>query len=116
MKRIAIVEDDPFVRRSLSALLRSEGYDPVTFDDAAPALDSGLTSMDLIITDLNMPMRGEKLIQEVRNSGLTVPILVMSGNFGGVDPGAVQELGAQGSLEKPFSAEELLESIRKLVV
>ncbi len=70
--------------------------------------------MDLIITDLNMPMRGEKLIQEVRNSGLTVPI--MSGNFGGVDPGAVQELGAQGSLEKPFSAEELLESIRKLVV
>ena len=59
MKRIAIVEDEVFMREELSELLGRAGYEPLAvekFEDTAQALLD--LSPDLVLLDLNLPGAG----------------------------------------------------------
>ena len=68
------------VRLALTQILEALGYQAIPFADAAPALDTvDFDTIDLIITDLNMPTRGEVAIQAIRCRGYQIPIIVISG-------------------------------------
>jgi CheY-like chemotaxis protein len=62
----------------------------------------------MIVTDQNMPgMTGVELIRRVRATGMSLPVVVVSGPLG---PDLIQELdtlGVAGVLRKPFSLKEL---------
>ena len=80
MTKIAVIDDDETVRTSIVNLLQKVGYEVVDYTDAAFALaDKCLKDVDVILTDLAMPTRGEVLIQTVRSREMEIPIIVLSG-------------------------------------
>lgn len=81
--KILIVDDDPFVRELLEAVLKENDYMVLTAEDGKKALELFLSdpSINLIVTDMDMPeMSGQQLIEELRSSGMDLPIIVLSGN------------------------------------
>ena len=80
--KILIVDDDDFVREMLTSILEASGYTIVTAENGLEALERCIadSSIDLIVSDVNMPeMDGIQLIKEVRNQGLEVPIIMVTG-------------------------------------
>ena len=113
--KIAVVEDEGFVLRSVTWMLEKEGFEVVGYIDAAPALAECLfDEVDLILTDLAMPTRGEQLIKEVRSRGINTPIIVMSANLTQASNTSLAALGAQAVLQKPFDNDELLSMVNSL--
>jgi signal transduction histidine kinase len=81
--KILLVDDDPFVRELLSAVLEDNGYKVTTAENGKEALNAFVTdpSINLILTDMNMPeMSGQQLINKLMENVFDIPIIVLSGN------------------------------------
>jgi CheY-like chemotaxis protein len=114
-KRILIVEDDPAVMKTFSALLTHSGYEVVTADYALPALFRATkTPPDLILADLHMPMmNGLEMIGQFKAHADTrdIPIVVITGNASEESRAAAFKAGCAGFLAKPIEAEEFLAQV-----
>lgn len=118
---ILIIDDDIAVRASLVLLVRSEGYKPLTASSEAEAL-SALRhhEVSLIILDLNFSIEtsgkeGMALLEKIRQINTVVPIILITG-WGTIEL-AVQgmKLGANDFINKPWSNDHLLQSIKTLL-
>lgn len=115
--RILIIDDDRAFRVGTRALLTDEGYDV----DAAASGDEGLTRLQeeryqLVLLDLKMEGRsGLSVLEELRRSGNTVPVVMLTG-YATIDS-AVQalKLGADDYLTKPCDNEMLRSKIRSII-
>jgi two-component system KDP operon response regulator KdpE len=113
--RILIADDDPQILRALKVTLRARGYDIVTANDGAEALDLAMAEHpDLVMLDLGMPkLDGVEVIHALR--GWTqLPILVVSGRTDAADKVDALDAGADDYVTKPFAIDELLARIRAL--
>jgi DNA-binding NtrC family response regulator len=115
--RILIIDDDRAFRVGTGALLADEGY----VHDAAPDGDAGLARLregayDLVLLDLKMAGRsGLSVLEELRRSGNSVPVIMLTG-FGTIDS-AVEalKLGADDYLTKPCDNDHLRAKIRAIL-
>ena len=113
MSRVMVVDDEEMVRKTVTRVLQSEGYEVIDFPDAAPALEEAdFAAIELILTDLSMPTPGEQFIQEVRKRGAKTPIVVMSGHLTEEKVHLLEELGAQAAIKKPFDLPALLQIVQ----
>jgi DNA-binding response OmpR family regulator len=110
---ILVVEDDVQFRRYLAEVLDNEGYLVRLADSGVTALEAlGESTVDVVLTDLVMPGQdGVSLIRALRRSYPALHIVAMSGR-GRTDLSMdslnlVRLLGADCTLEKPFSMAEL---------
>lgn len=114
---ICLVEDEEIIRITLSDELKENGYEVVAFSNAKDCLLYAENNpIDIIITDLRLPdMNGLELLQNLKKIQTQVGILVITA-YGSIDT-AVQamKLGAFNYLVKPFTTEELLINIEKLI-
>lgn len=82
--KLLIVDDDSFVRNILSSIMEEEGFLVDTAENAEIALEkleSSLSEISLIISDMNMPgMDGLSLIKEIEKRELNIPIVILTGN------------------------------------
>ena len=102
-KKILIVEDEPVFRSLLDSWLASLGAITITAVDGIDGLEK-LTSQvpDLLICDLAMPrMNGLKLVEQIRNDGHQLPILVISATENMSDIAKALRLGVQDVILKP---------------
>jgi len=111
---VYVIDDDPAIRLSLPFLLRSAGLGSRTFDSALAFLQvaEGLPP-GCVVTDVRMPgMDGIELVRRILELNLRHPVIVMTGH--GDVPLAVEAIkaGAFDFIEKPFSDEVLLGSVR----
>jgi FixJ family two-component response regulator len=111
---VHVVDDDQLVREGLSRLLRSEGYDVLTYSSAAMFLKqrSETDVPACVVLDVMMPdVTGLELQDELRSLHSAVPIIFISGQ--GNIPIAVKALqgGAITFLEKPLDPDELIEAV-----
>jgi two-component system KDP operon response regulator KdpE len=113
--KILIADDDPQILRALRITLGARGYEIVTADDGAAALNAVIEQHpDLVMLDLGMPnIDGLGVITAVRGWS-QVPILVVSGRSGAADKVDALDAGADDYVTKPFSIDELLARIRAL--
>ncbi len=116
---VHVVDDDQLVREGLSRLLRSEGYDVLTYSSAATFLEqrSETDVPACAVLDLMMPsMTGLELQDELRSLQSAVPIIFISGQ--GNIPIAVRALqgGAMTFLEKPLDPDKLIEAVSAAIV
>jgi two-component system response regulator FixJ len=111
---VHVIDDDEAVRESLEFLLRSAQINVQSHESAVAFLAVQPTiSSGCIITDVRMPdVSGIDLLQRLRELGVAVPVIVVTGH--GDVPLAVQamKLGAVDFLEKPFDDELLIASVR----
>jgi CheY-like chemotaxis protein len=77
--RVLVIDDDPGVRKVISSLLMSVGYDCQTATDGWSGLvrfDEG--GWDLVLTDLEMPeVSGWDVVEAIRHRAPTMPILLI---------------------------------------
>jgi len=84
-QQILVVDDEPSIRESLALLLSLVGYEVATAKDGFDALLQIKRSLpDVIISDLNMPqMSGFEFLSVVRRRFPQIPVIAMSGAYGG---------------------------------
>jgi len=118
-KRILIADDSPSMRQLVSFSLEDAGYEVLTAADGTEALEKLKgNSIDMIITDLNMPkMNGIELIKKLRNgAGFGFrPILMLTTESCDDMKMQGKEAGASAWIIKPFTPEKLIEVVRKLL-
>lgn len=114
---VHIVDDEEPVRNSLAFLLSSAGFavrthaSAASFLEIAPAIKNGC-----LVTDLRMPdIDGVELLRRLNGDRTMLPAIVVTGH-GDVQM-AVEAMknGALDFIEKPFSDEVLIDSIRRAV-
>ncbi|MDR2639402.1 MAG: sigma-54 dependent transcriptional regulator [Helicobacteraceae bacterium] len=110
--KIAIVEDDINLRKSLeSALAEREEFEVISFKNAKDALKKLDDSFDLVVTDLTMPMMdGLEFLRELNGK---YEAIVITGNATLSKAVEAMRLGAKDFLQKPFELETLIEAIRR---
>jgi two-component system OmpR family response regulator len=117
MARVLVVEDQIRHLNSLRRGLEAEGYDVITAatGEDGLALATG-QEVDAIVLDLMLPGRdGMSLLRELRSSGFTKPILVLSARDAVEDRVRGLDEGANDYLVKPFAFAEFLARLRALL-
>ena len=110
---ILIIDDDANTLASLSRAFRLSGYEATVCDNAARAFELARDGhFDLILSDVVMPGKdGIALLEEMKNSNVTSPVVMMSGQATIEMAVRATRLGAADFLEKPVSTEKLLLTI-----
>ena len=110
--KIAIVEDDINMRKSLEiALAEYEEFEVVSFKSAKDALKKLDDSIDLVITDINMPQMDG--IEFLRTLNGRYEALIITGNATLNKAIDSIRLGVKDFLTKPFDIEMLVEAIHR---
>ena len=114
--RILVVEDEPNIRRFITALLEAADYQAITAESCRDALLLFSThNPDLTILDLGLPDRdGMDFIRAVRKQNPS-PIMVLSARSDETDKVAAFDSGANDYVCKPFGSGELLARIRSIL-
>ena len=116
LPKIAIIEDEIYMREELTDMLGKSGYDPVPITDFenAPAQIRAL-SPDLVLLDINLPGPSGFEICKAIQSGFSGSILVLTARDRLEDELHALGLGADDYLTKPCPMERLLARIRNLL-
>ncbi|HWR02306.1 MAG TPA: response regulator [Chlorobaculum sp.] len=116
--KILVIDDDPSVRKFIATTLKKENYTVLEAENGQEGVRKLMEERDIaiIITDLIMPEKeGIETIMEVRKMNPSIKIMAISGG-GKVGPEnfllLADAVGANATLKKPFSGQELLMSLR----
>ena len=115
--RVLLVEDEAGLRLTLTDRLGSEGYTVDTASDGEAGLARAASGgYDLIVLDVMLPrMNGFDVCREVRQRGVTTPILMLTARGQVVDKVVGLKLGADDYLTKPFETIELMARLEALL-
>lgn len=115
--RILLVEDEPSAATMLAKGLREEAYAvDVAADGETAQSQAFVNDYDLIILDIVLPGKdGFTVCRELRKSGLTVPVLMLTARDAVEDRVEGLDSGADDYLPKPFDFDELLARVRALL-
>jgi FixJ family two-component response regulator len=109
---VAVVDDDFRVLESLEDLLESAGYEVRLFASARQFLDTAITDVDCVITDIGMPdADGFALQQIIRNCRPTLPVILVTGRHEFATAEHEVARGGRRLFEKPFDTRALLTAI-----
>ncbi|GAA3710963.1 sigma-54 dependent transcriptional regulator [Oceanisphaera sediminis] len=112
---VILVDDDPHVRLSAGQTLELEDYQVLALADARQALARITPDFaGVVVTDINMPgMSGLELLQQIKQLDSDIPVILITG-FGDISMavGAIRN-GAYDFIEKPFSADLLLDVVHR---
>lgn len=116
MKRIAVVEDELYMREELCSLLRKAGYEALeitVFEDAAEQMTA--LAPDLVLLDINLPeISGFQICRDLKQK-TALPVLVLTSRDQMQDELQALRLGADEYLTKPCRGERLLARITNLL-
>ncbi|MDX1762856.1 MAG: sigma-54 dependent transcriptional regulator [bacterium] len=116
-KAIFVVDDDLQMRKAISAALKRSGYNVTAFEGAREALKAlRIGPCALLMTDVRMAaMTGLELLQEVKRLKPDLPVIVMTAYGTIQDAVDAMKLGALDYLLKPFSLEEVEETVHQIL-
>jgi len=114
--RLVLVEDDQDVRKSITLMLRGRGFSLDVFESGLQLLATGhLPQADCLLIDYKMPkVDGIELLKRLRGSGLKVPAILITGFYSDALKALAQRAGFSRVLEKPASADRMVEAIESL--
>jgi class 3 adenylate cyclase len=114
--RILIIEDDPVIRQSLALCLKNEGYIVREAADGRTGLELARAEPpDLIICDVVMPeMDGFAVVSTLRSSPQlrSIPFVFLTSRDERADVRRGMNLGADDYLTKPFTRDEVVETVK----
>jgi two-component system, OmpR family, response regulator len=116
---ILVVDDEPHIRRVLSAILGSRGYEVIMASDGLQGLDElGNKKVDLVILDLMMPgANGLEILSRIRTDAQRseTPVIILTAKGQDTDREAALAGGANDFLTKPFSPKKLIARIDEIL-
>ena len=117
MFRVLVVEDDKGIRLLMEDALTDAGYEPLLACNGVEALQVlEAKHVDLIILDVMMPkLDGYELLRQIRDSGMDMPVLMVTAKQTLADKKKGFLLGADDYMVKPFEEEEMLLRVAALL-
>ena len=117
MQKILIAEDDSELCRLFSHVLSKHDYEVTAVENGAEALDAlHREYYDLLISDIMMPvMNGYELVKSLRESGQTIPVLMITakGSFDDMEQGFLS--GSDDYMVKPVNINEMVLRVSALL-
>ena len=115
-KTILVVDDEPSILEVMSLYLSRDGFQVLTAEDGAEALDLARSKdPDLILLDVMLPYRSGLEITETLRGERSVPIILLTARTDEVDRINGLELGADDYVVKPFSPREVVARVRAVL-
>ncbi len=118
-KHIIVVEDEKHLGVGIKYNLEAEGHRVTLVEDGPTALrliKGAASNYDLVILDLMLPgMSGYSVCETIRESGMDIPILILSARNLSEDRARGFDVGANQYLAKPFDLDELLSRVKNLL-
>ena len=117
MEKILIIEDEERILMGLEDNLRIEGYEVSSATDGLKGFSMAKDQpFDLIILDIMLPkMNGFEVCKQLRQTGITTPILILTAKSQEVDKVLGLEIGADDYVTKPFSPRELIARVNAII-
>ena len=114
-KTVFVVDDDLSTLRGVRRLLRQHGFDSVLFESAEALRNHrDFSTACCIVLDINLSDEsGIELRQQLKASGVSLPVIYITGNDSHVTRAAAMASGCIAYLTKPFHAQSLIEPIEK---
>jgi len=112
---VLVVDDDPGMLRSVQRLLRQHAYEPVVFSSAqAFKSHTDFEKAVCVILDINLnDGSGIELRHGLKAAGVSAPVIYITGNEDPAVRRAALDSGCVALLKKPFSAQSLIEPLKK---
>ena len=112
--RVLVVDDEPAILRFLRAGLSAQGFIVSEANAGKAAVERvAKEAADLVVLDLGLPdMDGFDVIREIRGTGSSIPIIVLSSRDDEISKVTALDLGADDFVTKPFGIDELFARIR----
>jgi FixJ family two-component response regulator len=112
---VLVADDDPEMLRGVQRLLRQHDYEPILFSSAEAFKNhTDFGGAVCVILDINLnDGSGIELRHRLRADGISVPVIYITGNGDSVVRNAALDSGCIAFLTKPFSAQSLLEPLKK---
>jgi DNA-binding NtrC family response regulator len=115
---ILVVEDEDIARRNLEHILKKEGYEVITTDNGAKALDLlRRRDFDLVLTDLKMEkVDGMQVLEKTRELQPYTEVIMITG-YATVDSAvAAMKEGAYHYIAKPYRIDEIRQIVRQALM
>lgn len=113
-KTILVVEDNDFVRMQIAMFLKSSGFDVVEATDGQAAEGQLSSNPELIIADVMMePVGGFAFIRSIRNKGVEVPVILVTGDQNNDLLEQSNKLGVASVLIKPVKKDRLISMVQR---
>jgi DNA-binding response OmpR family regulator len=115
--RILVVDDDNNSRQQSVNVLVGSGYDVEGVKDGAAGWDAlQANDYDLVVTDNKMPkMTGIEMIAKLRSARMSVPVIMATGILPTHEFARKPWLKPEATLQRPFTNDELLETVRNVL-
>ncbi len=117
MRKILIVDDEPYILNILDFSLEAEGYSVLQAADGDEALRMAAEhAPDLIIMDVMMPrLDGFETCRRLKKDAKTkdIPVVMLTARNSREDRDRGDEVKADGFMTKPFSPQRLLETVQE---
>ena len=118
-KRILAIDDEKVMLKLVQAILSRAGHEVVTagtIDDALAAMQN--QHFDLITCDLMLPgISGLEFLEMMRAGTIqpSLPVIVITAAGFRDELEKARQLGAAGTLNKPFTAQQLVEMVTAII-
>ena len=116
--RVLLIEDEPNIIEAIRFILSRDGWRVDTHSDGKTALETIRSrAPDVVILDVMLPNRsGYDILHDVREDGdlSGLPVLLLTARGQKKDRELAKKLGATRFMTKPFSNNEILETVREL--
>ena len=115
--RVAVVDDEPTMRRSFARLLRSVGHEPSVYSSGWEFLDACKREhLDCAFIDCQMPgLSGVEVLEHLRRNGVGMPVAMLAAIDDAEVRRACSALGMRFFLLKPADGAALLNAIEQMV-
>ena len=118
-RTVLVVDDEIHIVHVVAIKLRNNGYEVISADNGAEALELAIRDKpDIIVTDYQMPvMTGLELVDNLRRHEETkdTPVIMLTARSFAISREQQDELQISGCLSKPFSPKELLGNIEDIL-
>ena len=110
--RIAVIDDEDCVRKSVGRLLRAAGMDVKTFASGHEFLLRAGRRFDCLVLDVHMPLLdGFEVYEHFLRAGIRLPVVVITGHDSAQDRARAAGLGIASYLRKPIDEQVLIDAI-----
>ena len=117
LRRILVVDDEPYIRQLSTEVLIHSGYDVDAAEDGATAWEAlQVNNYNLLITEHSIPrLTGVELVRKLRAARMDLPVVLAAARLPTEALARNPSLQLAAMLLKPFTVEELLGTVTKVL-